>query len=774
MSVKSLKQHIFRLSSGLVLLCAIAILTNVWISTIDQAKLQLANNLKVAESVFTQVLDAREDLLISSAEVLTSDYGFKTAIGSQDSPTIDSVLSNHTKRISADLMALISLDGTVTNSTSGRLIVGNEFPFPQFIEQAVYEGGASEILLINDKLYQAILLRVRVPGAPAVALVGFEIDRSVLDLMKSITQLDATIKVYRDQQQVFVTSTLAKEAVDASVMFENQDISWFKLSFMPEHQIISKSFLLKERENGQIWAMMSEDSERLFGEFNQLQIKVSVIALLSVLLALILGALVARKLSKPLGQLSFVAHKIAAGNYEQPIDIKANTVEIDELASSFQTMQANIHERQKQISYQASHDLLTDLQNRYQIRDVIAKKFATNQQFQVIGANIIGFRGVNDIFGYQSGDDCLQTIASRFKQLGGESARLNGGEFLWIPETPLSLEKLKDIQKEIELPIIIDEVVMNIKLAMGMLCCPENCDDTESVFKRLNISLDEARISPSLLVKYQDDFEKRYTRRLAIISELKYALVSAKSELNMVYQPKLDLKTGQVTHAEALIRWNSKSLGFVPPDEFIGIAEQAGLIGQVTDYVIRTAIMDAKRVSESGLDICIAINLSAKDILNPNLLGAVERHLKHYKVAASQLSFEITESDLVADPQKAVIELNKFREVGFSLAIDDFGTGYSSLAYLKQLPVSELKIDKSFVLNLADQSSDQQIVQTILELAHNFNLGVIAEGVENQETLKLLRKWGCDWVQGYHVCRPIAVEDMIEWCLQNKPTNWFE
>ncbi|MFA3791583.1 EAL domain-containing protein [Aliiglaciecola sp. SL4] len=774
MSGKSLKQHIFRLSSGLVLLCAIAILTNVWISTIDQAKLQLANDLKVAESVFTQVLDARETQLIDLADVLTSDYGFKAAIGSQDSPTIDSVLVNHGKRISADLMALISLDGTITNSTSDSLTIGNEFPFTQFIEQAVVKGGTSEILLINDKLYQAILLRVRVPGAPALAMVGFEIDRELLDLMKSITQLDATIKVLRNQQQVFTTSTLDPESIDASVMLENQNISWFKLSFLPEHQFISKSFLLKERENGQIWAMMSEDSERLFGEFNQLQIKVSVIALLSVLLALFLGAVVARQLSKPLGKLSLVAQKIAAGNYEEPVDIKSNTVEIDNLSTSFQTMQANVHERQKQISYQASHDLLTDLQNRYQIRDVITEKFASQQAFQIVGANILGFRGVNDIFGYQNGDNCLQAVASRIKQLGGQSARLNGGEFLWIPDTILSVEKLKQVQKEIEKPIMIGDVVMNIKLAVGVLSCPDDCEDTDSVFKRLNITLDEARTSSDLMISYQEDIEKRYTRRLAIISELKHALVSATSELKMVYQPKLDLKSGQVTHAEALIRWNSASLGFVPPDEFIGIAEHAGLIGQVTDFVIRTAIADAKKVLDSGLEICIAINLSAKDILNTSLLDTIEEHLKSYGVNASCLSFEITESDLVADPHKAVAELTRYRDMGFSLAIDDFGTGYSSLAYLKQLPVSELKIDKSFVLNLVDQSSDQQIVQTILELAHNFNLGVIAEGVENQQSLNLLKQWGCDWVQGYHVCRPIEVEDMLQWCLQNKQTIWFE
>lgn len=771
MASRSLNQHIFRLSSGLVLLCACAILINVWFSTIDKAKKQLSSNLTVAESVLQEVLASREAQLITQAEILIYDYGFRSAVGSKDDITISDMLDNHRARIEADIMALVSLEGHVSHSTSLTLPVETAFPFPALLEQAMLEGGASEILVFDDKVYQILLLVVDVPGAPAISLLGFELNTALMERLKNITTLDISIEIRDGNNAVFAVSSLANPT---KLNRNEEGLSWFRLSFFSEQQYISRALKLTEFNHIQIWAVLSEDVERLFGEFNALQIKLTAIALFSVILAMFLGAMVAKKLAKPLHNLSMLAKSISSGNYAGDIDIDGKTKEIDDLADSFKNMQLNIRERQEQISYQASHDLLTQLQNRYKIREVIEQKFDQGVSFQVVGANILGFRGINDVFGYQNGDVCLQVVSARLKSMKGEAARLNGGEFLFIPESPLSIEQLKDIQRQIQLPIIVDDVVMNVKVSMGTLTAFEDCEDTESLLRRLNICLDEARFVDGLLVEYSEDYEKRYTRRLLIISELKKALRTKNStELSLAYQPKLHLSTGTVTHVEALIRWNSELLGFVPPDEFIGIAEQAGLIGQVTNYVIESAIIDAKTMNEAGLDICIAINLSAKDVLNPQLLKTVERYLNSYQVSSKQLSFEITESDLVSDPQRAVEELQKFRDKGFSIAIDDFGTGYSSLAYLKQFPVTELKIDKSFVLQLDQQISDQQIVQTILELAQNFGLGVIAEGAENQEALEMLKEWGCKWVQGYHVCRPIPVKEVIDWCLENQTTQWF-
>ncbi len=485
-----------------------------------------------------------------------------------------------------------------------------------------------------------------------------------------------------------------------------------------------------------------------------------------------LGALFARKLAKPLSGLSRYARKISGGDYEQVIKVDSKTTEIDELTDAFVSMQANIKERQSKIVFQATHDLLTGIYNRYKIAQILDSRFNDGAEFMVVGANIHGFRGINDIFGYQNGDLCLQEIASRFEQLDGICARLSGGEFLWLPDKKLNQETLKVLQRKIELPIIVDDVVMNIKIALGVLHCPQDCADSESLFKRINICLDEARVTPGLIVSYVEELEKNHLRRLLIISELKKALASDQSELSVYYQPKLTLSTNQIAHAEALIRWNSEMLGFVPPDEFIVIAEQAGLISQVTQWVINAVVSDVVKMREQDVQLSVAINLSAKDIVDPQLLSHVLNRLHQFNLPNDCLSFEVTESDLVSDPAKAVIELQKFRDAGFALAIDDFGTGYSSLTYLKRLPVTELKIDKSFILNLNTQLSDQQIVRTILDLAKSFELKVVAEGVEDQESLALLRDWGCNWAQGYHICKPTPLQPLINWYIDNKKTDW--
>jgi EAL domain-containing protein (putative c-di-GMP-specific phosphodiesterase class I) len=221
------------------------------------------------------------------------------------------------------------------------------------------------------------------------------------------------------------------------------------------------------------------------------------------------------------------------------------------------------------------------------------------------------------------------------------------------------------------------------------------------------------------------------------------------------------------------MRWTDPKLGFIPPDEFIAIAEQSGLISAVTYWVIDRVIADAALMHEQNLNVCIAVNLSARDLEDPLLLNKIKVGLEKVKLPASALSFEITEGDLVEDAKTAVEHLQAYRKQGHKLAIDDFGTGYSSLGYLKSFPVDTLKIDKSFVLELSNNKDDQDIVQTVMQLANKFNLSVVAEGVEDKEALQYLADNGCTWAQGYYICRPIPLNDLIKWCSEEEQTVWL-
>lgn len=771
---RSLNQSIFRLVVGIVMLTAITIVLSVWTATTKHAQNQLNSGLEVAQKVFEQVLSNRESLLYNSASVLTADFGFKQAVASGDKPTIDSALYNHGERINADLMALISLDGTTISSIPAALAIGESFPFANMGQKVVATGGVSSIQLINNRLYQMIMLTIDAPTPIAIALVGFEINSELVHQLQNVTQLETTIRAQEQDKDTFRISTLAENDVDKALSQQDLQLSWLSLTVLNDVPYVSRQFLLADEGNLKIWITLSYGVQSLFAEFSALQINITLIALLAIVMALFFAALFSRKVAKPLVALAAIAQRISKGDYEKKISTGSSSKEVANLAESLQSMQTNIRQREEKIRYQAQHDILTGLNNRYNIEVLLEEKFAQNCPFLAIGVNIFGFRGINDIFGYHNGDFCLQILANRLTKMRGLSARLAGGELLWVPDKLITSQQLVQFKEMLEQPIDTVEATISVKVAIGVLRCANDATNTEELFRRMNIVLDEAQIRDQTILNYDPEFEQLYLRRLSIIAELKTALTDQTEELSLYYQPKLDLQTGQVTQVEALLRWHNALLGFVSPEDFITIAEQAGFIGKITDWVINQAIEDAVKLRDSGLNISIAINLSAKDVLDQALLPHILSLLAARRLDCSALSFEMTESDLVVEPHKAIAQLQAFRAQGFALAIDDFGTGYSSMSYLKNLPVTTLKVDKSFIMQLDSQQGDQKIVKTVIELAHSFGLDVVAEGVENHATLMLLRDWGCDLAQGYYMSRPVPFDKLQQWQSQHQNSNWWQ
>nr|WP_268820382.1 EAL domain-containing protein [Paraglaciecola sp. G1-23] len=755
------------------MLTSLTIIVNVWLATTEQAQKGLDRDLKVAQNVLEQVLSNRENLLFNSAGVLTDDFGFKQAVASEDTPTIKSALQNHGARINADVMALISLNGKNIASTPTLLEPGTEFPYQSLIQTMLSDGGASALIMLDKQLYQVIMLTVDAPAPLAIALVGFKLDQGLVNQLNDITQLETTIEVAKNGAEEFSVSTLEDPAALKAIQQNQTDLNWYSITIAKDIPFVSRQFILADEFGYQTQITLSEDVDKLFAEFNQLQLNITVIGALAIVIAMLLAALFSRKLAKPLVTLSQVAQRISSGNYTTKVEIPPSTQELDTLSTAFTSMQSNIKTREEKIVFQARHDTLTSLSNRHYIETLLDQRFVEGQPFLAIGINIFGFRGINDIFGYHNGDLCLKELASRVAKLDGLAARLTGGELLWVPSKHLELSDIEKIKIELEKPIDKGEVVINLKVAMGLLYCPEDAKDAEQLFRRMNIVLDEAQISRQFILRYDFALEDKYLRRLSIITELKNTLTHAQHELNLFYQPKLNLKTGKVESVEALIRWTNAKLGFVSPEDFIATAEHAGFIELVTQWVIERAIKDAATFQDSKLTLTIAINLSARDVMNTKLLSLIKQKLAEYQLDSTSVSFEITEGDLVKDHQKAIEHLKAFQASGFSIAIDDFGTGYSSMAYLQSLPVNTLKVDKSFVLNLDTQVGDQQIVKTVISLAHAFELTVVAEGIENLPTLQLLAQWGCEWAQGYYICKPAPAEQLIKWCHENKNTQWL-
>ncbi|WP_026374909.1 EAL domain-containing protein [Aestuariibacter salexigens] len=778
MAQVSLNQKIFRAIVGLIIVAIATIMINVWTSTNEFASQQLATKLQVSQNVLEEVLSTREEQLISSSSVLADDFPFRSAVNDvlndQDTKTIDSLLSNYGERINADLMALLSLDGDTITSVPDKLEKGSAFVYQQLLRNVLSQGGALGLIEQSDKLYQVVLLTVDLPAPIAIVMIGFELDDAITQRLKSVTQLETSILVTRKDKDSLLISTIDALSEDMLIASVNATPEWVSIALGDNLSFTSSEFVLAESEEQKISVFVSADLNELYEQFTTLQKNIALIAFIAILLAMALAAYMSKRLANPLTYLSILAKKISSGDYTSKVERTSSLKEFNQLANAFDSMQQNIKQREAEITYQAQHDPLTTLYNRHHTGRLLDSYLQEGKSFQAVGINIYGFRGINDTFGYQNGDASLKILAKRVSELGGLSARLTGGELLWVPDKNTSIDELKDIKQHLETPIELQDVVINCKLVIGILHCPDNATDSETLFKRLNIVLDEAQITNNLVLEFDPQLESRYARRLSIITELKKELKLQPGDLSLHYQPKLDLRSGKICGAEALIRWNSASLGFVPPDEFIAVAEHAGFIELVTDWVIQRALADSANFRQAGLELTIALNMSAKDIMRPELLDVIAKNQQPGQVANEEISLEITESDLVSDPDKAIDRLMEIRQAGFAIAIDDFGTGYSSLAYLKNLPVDYLKIDRSFVMTLDSDENDRTIVQTILELSENFGLDVIAEGVENQESLKLLKQYGCAMVQGYFVCRPVPADKFVEWCNENTTTDWFK
>ncbi len=779
MRLRSLNQEIFRLVVGLVLLTSVTILVNVWWTTYGQAQQRMLKDIEIAEQVLTNTIDNREALLYTSASVLTEDFGFRQAIATRDQATIVSALNNHGQRINADLMAIVNLNGeliaqTLQSSNALNAFAKNDsdlaLPITAAqIKETIETGGTSSFSLVDKRLFKTNLLRIDAPRPIALGLVGFELDKSFIEGLGNITNLDVEILVVQSNALDIRISSNAERTMRTISL---DDLTLYDLIF-DSHATVSQQISLYDDNELEVSIVLTQELATLIAEFSSLKTSISFIIAIASIFAFVIAALYSQKLTKPLTYFVSLAQSIASGDYQKDIRQSSNSRELHDLADAFATMQISISEREKQISYHAQHDPLTDLYTRYYIGESVNKMLNEGLHFQAIGINVVGFRSINDVFGYQYGDVCLSVLAHRISKLGGLAARLTGGEFLWLPAQMQNDHQIALIKSELEQVIQKDDVSIPISLSVGYVCCPDQANNALELLKRINIVLDQAKLSPSRLMHYSHELEEKYERRLQIFTKLKKAIISDSDNLSMVYQPKLHIREQRVSSVEALMRWTDPKLGFIPPDEFIAIAEQSGLISAVTYWVIDRVIADAALMHEQNLNVCIAVNLSARDLEDPLLLNKIKVGLEKVKLPASALSFEITEGDLVEDAKTAVEHLQAYRKQGHKLAIDDFGTGYSSLGYLKSFPVDTLKIDKSFVLELSNNKDDQDIVQTVMQLANKFNLSVVAEGVEDKEALQYLADNGCTWAQGYYICRPIPLNDLIKWCSEEEQTVWL-
>ena len=461
---------------------------------------------------------------------------------------------------------------------------------------------------------------------------------------------------------------------------------------------------------------------------------------------------------------------------ETTLDVNISILETQNLMTAFKEMRLQIHSRQQELEYHALHDSLTGLANRGLLNDRLEQSIHNAQQerssFSILTMDLDRFKEVNDTLGHAVGDRLLQQVAQRLTTLLREVdvvVRLGGDEFSVLLTT--AQEKHAEgiaskIINDFHNVFVVDNTPLYIGISIGLATYPQHGNTSQILQQRADVAMYVAKRNKMGYAVYDPKFDEYSIGKLSLISDLRDAI--EKDELFMEYQPVIDIKTGAIISAEALLRWNHPKRGKIYPDEIIPIAEQTGLINPITYWIIDTTAKFHKKLQENNIDIKIAINLSIYNLQDHNFVENIIDIYEKNNISASNFIMEVTENVVMNNPTQSINVLNRLDELGIEIAVDDFGTGYSSLSYLKLLPLSKLKIDKSFIMDMIESDDDAMIVRSTIDLAHNLGMQVIAEGIENKEILELLSILQCELGQGYYISRPIIDEDLEQWIINGR------
>lgn len=429
-----------------------------------------------------------------------------------------------------------------------------------------------------------------------------------------------------------------------------------------------------------------------------------------------------------------------------------------------------------QNEFQAQHDALTGLYNRAFFHDRVTsmiEKVGDDGMLAVLLMDLDRFKEINDTLGHHIGDLLLVEMASRLSASmprGATVARLGGDEFaILLPSIEglaTATHAADELVARMKTPFDLEQLTLDVDGSIGIALYPVHGVDADTLMQRADVAMYLAKENHRGYEIYASDRDQYSPSRLALVAELRAAIDD--DELEVWYQPKVDLMTREILGAEALVRWNHPRNGMMPPDEFVSLAEHTGLIGPMTELVLDHALERCRHLRRAGRpDFKVAVNLSVRNLMDSTLPQLVSKLLLKWSLPADALQLEITESTIMADPIRAITTLSSLKRMGISLSIDDFGTGYSSLSYLKRLPVAEVKIDRSFVMGMSTDENDTVIVRSVIDLARNLGLEVVAEGIETQEAWDHLVTLGCRIGQGYYLSRPLRADEFEQWLNDN-------
>ncbi|WP_415882822.1 putative bifunctional diguanylate cyclase/phosphodiesterase [Neptuniibacter sp. QD34_54] len=769
----SLKTKIFIFFVALLMVVQAASLWMVYDANNKQGDVQIQSRLNAAVSVFDTLYQQRNYYLQAFAETAAKDFGLKEVFGA-DQRSFLIALNNHRKRIDADIAIAVdqkfSIIGQLIRRNPNEKIrlgpeQGQPFPSPQWFG---VDGTFTKLYQQENELYQLSFAPLK-SGQQVVGWIGYgyQINTTLAQNFADITGLSIEFMLQQEDSQwraiaaAIPTSHPQAPSQQGLAVIENR-VPGHLFATQIEVGMVSKSPLQVT-----IFGSRSNLLETLQENWWHLLALEGGMVTITMLAAYLLAG----SITQPVRKLVRQAQYIARGNYDSSVDISEKN-EMGQLAKEFNQMQQAVLVREQKISHQLKHNSLTNLPNRFSLLETLDTLLQQKDTFfSLLHLDIRRTRTVNDTLGYQIGDMMIKEVGKRLLKLNGASQtfHLDGDEFAMLIECS-TLSELVQWQQKIEQvmddPLCGEDTLLHLQLQVGFARVPEDADDPQTLLQKADTALSHGKKAQQSFQQYLPEMDADANRRLSLVNDLKVAI--AEDQLCLFYQPKLDLKTGKIHQLEALVRWQHPIQGMIPPDSFISIAEQTGQIDALSNWVMNEAARQYQAWAEIGLHLSIAVNISAENLKNQQLINTLKGIWKTHQLPQNSLSLEVTESAVVSDPESAIKMLCEIKGQGIKLSIDDYGTGYSSLAQLKQMPVSELKIDRSFVDKVHMSSDDQIIVRSTIRMAHDMGLTVVAEGIEDQETLTWLEQHDCDLAQGYFISRPQPASELSSWLLESE------
>lgn len=763
----------------------------------DQARQQLIDT----NEIFNQRVAATADTLAEGATILASDYGFRQAFSTDDRPTILSALHNLGHRFHADRFFLLTLDGKILADTgsavdaaeTGDIVtigsIDGVFPFNDMIETAEDEERAAATAVLDNHLYRLVVVPIKAPVPIAWIVVGLEIGDAFASELQRTTTIPIEITFAfknRDGKWQGAASTLAPElkdeliaAISQESRFQGEPVS---VALGGSDYVTLVANLTSPRGADGVEAILQYSLDVALKPYEPLFLLLLIVAGAALMLSLAGATFVARSIAKPIRTLDVAARRIQAGRYNEKVTV-SHRDEIGRLSETFNQMMEGIAEREARIAYQARHDALSGLPNRVSfeghVSDLIIARPNAQGVFSVLLLQLGRFSEINSTLGHDTGEQLIRKVGKALKRIVPEPnavARHANNMFAMVLDNDDNADVTQTVNRILA---IFDDAIsvagfnIDVTATVGEARYPVHGTTARTLMQHADTAIFEAKRVGRPYFAYDSELDPHKPERLSMMSELRAGL--DEGQFQLYYQPKVDLSSDTIKAAEALIRWVHPKRGFMAPDSFIPLAEQTGNIQKLTAWVLNAALKQLRGWADDGIDIKVAVNLSARDLSNRNLPMEVATLLTVHGVSPKSLILEITESAVMQDPGHAMEVMKHLNEMGITLSIDDYGTGYSSMAYLRSLPVQEIKIDKSFVLKLASSRSDEILVRSTIDLGHNLGLKVTAEGVEDVGSIEILRAYGCETAQGYFVSKPLPAQEFAKFMTSSrwarKPQN---